>query len=308
MMKLNAARTRCIILILGLLTFNPSLKAEADAEEQLDAISQMAIAADQAAQQAMAATCGAGQSLNEGQCVSVPIPALLAISGGSFLMGCEAARDALGNTCDPTELPAHRVTLAPFWIGSHEVTFVEWDACTTCFKIDDKGKGRGNRPVSGVSWQDVQTYLTWLRATTGEQAYRLPTEAEWEFAARAGQDTAYPWGQTARCQDASYGRNTCNLDAVKSVGSYLPNAWGLFDTSGNVWEWVADCWHGHYRGFPSHGGAWLEDCDNADLGVLRGGSYVLDAAKTRTAHRIYYLKTARQFTHGFRIAKGGSSS
>lgn len=283
-MKLNVVKAGCLAFTLNLLSLSLPLKAE----EAFDAISQMAIEAEK-------------------KSPSVPIPAMKEIMGGSFLMGCEATRDTLEKNCDPTELPAHTVTLAPFWIGTYEVSFAEWDACSTCVKIDDKGKGRGNYPVTGVSWQDVQTYLTWLRNATGDQSYRLPTEAEWEFAARAGQNSSYPWGQIANCKDASYGRNACNLDAAKPVGSYSPNAWGLFDTSGNVWEWVEDCWHSNYRGFPSNGAVWLEDCNNSDLGVLRGGSYVLDAAKIRTASRVYYLKTARQFTNGFRIAKGVSS-
>ncbi|MGB3988459.1 MAG: formylglycine-generating enzyme family protein, partial [Minisyncoccales bacterium] len=263
------------------------------AEEQLDEITQMAICED------------AGNHWKNGQCILVP--PRVEIIGGNFRMGCEATRDALGKACDPTELPAHTVTLAPFWIGTHEVTFAQWDACTTCFKIEDKGKGRGNRPVSGVSWLDVQVYLTWLKTVTGDTSYRLPTEAEWEFSARAGKDSAYPWGQSATCKDASYGRVSCNLNTTVEVGSYQPNAWGLFDTSGNVWEWVADCGHGNYQGFPGNGAAWLEGCDNSDLGVLRGGSYVLDAHKIRTASRVQSQKTNRQFTHGFRIAKGVSS-
>lgn len=231
------------------------------------------------------------------------IPPMREIKGGDFLMGCEATRDALGKACDPTELPAHTATLTPFWIGTHEVTFDQWNACTTCVKKE----GHGNRPVSGVSWLEVQVYLTWLKTVTGDASYRLPTEAEWEFSARAGKDNAYPWGQSAACKDASYGRSACNLNTAAEVGSYQPNAWGLFDTSGNVWEWVADCWHGNYQGFPGNGAAWLEGCDNSDLGVLRGGSYVLDAYKVRTASRLPYPKNKRQFTNGFRIAKGVSS-
>ena len=230
--------------------------------------------------------------------------AMVDIPAGTFTMGCEDGRDNVAGVDKCEEESAHQVSVKAFQIGKTEVTFEQWDACKACPHADDQGWGRGNRPVINVSWDDAQTYIAWLNNWLDEN-YRLPTEAEWEFAARAGKNSAYTWEQqTATCEDASYARSTCNLNSTKPVGSYQANAWGLVDTCGNVWEWVADCWHSNYKGRPNDSAAWVESCENADLRVLRGGSYALDADQIRIASREKYLKSSHRFTNGFRIAKG----
>ena len=137
---------------------------------------------------------------------------------------------------------------------------------------DERGWGRGRRPVINVSWEDAVAYTKWLSGQTGERC-RLPSEAEWEYAARAGSVTKYSWGN-------EIGSNQANCDVCGSqwdgkqtapVGSFDPNGWGLHDLHGNVWEWVQDCWNGSYQGAPTNGSAWESgDCSRR---VLRGGSW-----------------------------------
>ena len=183
---------------------------------------------------------------------------MVTIPAGRFRMGCVSGRD-----CDNDEKPVHRVHIEqPFAMSKYEVTFAQWDACVLgggCggYRPDDRGWGRGNRPVIKVSWDDAQLYVKWLSEQTGH-AYRLPTEAEWEYAARAGTTTAYSWGNEV-------GRNFANCGACGSqwdndrtapVGSFVPNAFGLHDMHGNVWEWIEDCWNKGYSGAPRDGGSW----------------------------------------------------
>jgi len=161
---------------------------------------------------------------------------------------------------------------------------------------------RGNRPVINVSWEDAQTYARWLSKQTGKQ-YRLPSEAEWEYAARGGRDSAYPWGK-------ELGSNNANCDGCGSqrynkktspVGRFAPNGFGLYDTSGNVWEWVADCWHENYQGAPSTAEVWSGgDCE---LRVLRGGSWFYIPRFLRSALRGWFNPTLRYSGIGFRLAR-----
>ena len=197
-------------------------------------------------------------------------PEMVVVPAGSFMMGSPDEAD---------EMPIHRVTIGePFAVGKYEVTFDEWDACVAdggCYghRPDDLGWGRGNRPVIDVSWNYAQTYPMWLSEKTGE-AYRLLSEAEWEYVARAESGTRkYSWGN-------EIGRNRANCDGCGSrwdgkqtapVGSFAANAFGLHDVHGNVWEWVQDCWNKTYAGAPADGSAWeLGDCSSR---VLRGGSW-----------------------------------
>ncbi len=156
--------------------------------------------------------------------------------------------------------PQHRVTVKPFAIGKYEVTFDEWDACVKAggcngYRPEDPGWGRGNRPVINVSWNDTKAYVAWLAKKTGNP-YRLPSEAEWEFAARAGTTTPFAFGTTITPKQANFGRSD---GKTEPVGSYPPNAWGLYDMHGNVWEWVEDCWHDNYGRSPTDGQPWLAD-------------------------------------------------
>jgi formylglycine-generating enzyme required for sulfatase activity len=208
-------------------------------------------------------------------------PEMIPVTGGKFQMG-----DLQGEG-DPNEGPVRTMSIRPFAIGRHEVTFEEYDRfaeATEREKPDDWGWGRGRRPVINVSWDDALFYAEWLSAQTGKR-YRLPSEAEWEYAARAGTTTSYWWGDEV-------GENRANCDGCGSqwdgrqtapVGSFEPNPFGLYDTAGNVWEWVQDCWHDSYEGAPTDGSAWEEE--NCSWRVIRGGSWNFHPWNVRSAHR-----------------------
>ena len=219
----------------------------------------------------------------------------------SFRMGSQQGDDA--------ELPVHPVSITePFAIGKFEVTFEEYDdfARRTGFSAPYGEKwGRGRRPVIHVSWQEARQYARWLSLVTGK-SFRLPTEPEWEYAARGGTQTEYPWGERI-------GQNKANCDGCGSqgtskqtarVGSFEPNAWGLYDIAGNVWEWVEDCWHENYDGAPSDGSAWREeDGGNCGQRVVRGGSWYLSLRYLRAASRHRFYTVVRSNDVGFRLAQ-----
>ena len=240
-------------------------------------------------------------------------PEMVEIPRGSFRMGCVSGRD-----CDDDEFPVHTVQVARFELSKYEVTFEEYDpftAATGRVRPDDAGWGRGRRPVINVSWDDAVAYTQWLSQQTGER-YRLPSEAEWEYAGRAGTETKYHYGndESRLCDYGNYAdtntdyewRNTACSDGVGTktaiAGSYRPNTWGLHDMHGNVWEWVQDCWNGSYRGAPSDGSAWEGgDCSRR---VLRGGSWINPPRKVRSAIRNGFGHTsARTHASGFRVAR-----
>ena len=228
-------------------------------------------------------------------------PEMVVVPAGSFRMGCGSGQD-----CRDNEKPVHRVTIAaPFAVGKYEVTFDEWDACVAdggCdgYRPDDAGWGRGNRPVINVSWNEVQTYAMWLSEKTGK-TYRLLSEAEWEYMARAGSETAYSWGD-------EIGRNRANCDGCGSrwddertapVGMFAGNGFGLHDVHGNVWERVQDCWNETYAGAPADGSAWEQgDCN---LRVVRGGSWYNEPWDLRSATRS--LSDHKNRLIGFRVAR-----
>lgn len=221
-------------------------------------------------------------------------PEMVVIPGGSFSMGGEY------------QTPVHTVQISGFKLGKTEITFSQWDACTTdgtCIKADDEGWGRGNRPVINVSWKDIEVYLRWLNGKTGKQ-YRLPSESEWEYAARAGTTTKYSWGDSIDCSKARYGyySNECGkqkpTDVVKS---FRANSWGLYDMHGNVWEWVQDCWNKNYSGAPTNGKSW--DSGDCDRRVWRGGSWNFKPHQLRSAFRFRYTASLRSVSGGFRIAQ-----
>ena len=194
-----------------------------------------------------------------------PMPEMVVIPAGSFRMGKSGTY---------ATVPVHSVRIASFEMSKYEVTFEEYDAFTDATgreRADDEGWGRGRRPVINVSWHDAVAYTQWLSSQTGEH-YRLPSEAEWEYAARAGSTTLYSWGN-------DIGRNRANCYGCGSqwdrkqtapVGSFNANRWGLHDMHGNVKEWVQDCWNYNYRGAPTDGSAW-ESGECSDR-VKRGGS------------------------------------
>ena len=238
-------------------------------------------------------------------------PQMVVVPAGSFLMGSpsgEAKRD-------DDEGPVHRVTFdRPFAVGVYEVTFREWDACVAgggCngYRPGDEGWGRGDRPVINVSWDDARAYVGWLSRETGE-GYRLLSESEWEYVARAGTTGPFHTGATISTDQANYdgdyvygsGRRGVYREQTVVVGRFPPNGFGLHDVHGNVWEWVQDCWHGDYAGAPVDGGAWERGGDCSQR-VVRGGSWYSSPRILRAANRYMYSTGSRRSTQGFRIAR-----
>ncbi len=238
-------------------------------------------------------------------------PEMVVVPAGTFLMGSpESEPDRWAD-----EGPRHKVSIRrPFAIGVTEVTFDEWDACVDgggCngYPADDEGWGRGERPVVRVSWADAQAYAAWLSAETGE-AYRLPSEAEWEYAARAGTTTPFHFGATISTELANYDGSRAYgsgepgefRQQTVPVGSFPANDFGLHDVHGNVQEWVEDCWNASgYEGAPTDGSAWTSgDCDQR---VLRGGSGLSDPFKVRAAFRYRHVADSRSYFNGFRMAR-----
>ena len=227
-------------------------------------------------------------------------PEMVVIPAGTFRMGCVSGRDCMND-----ELPVHAVTISrPFALSQYEVTFQEYDrfAVATGRRVEDAGWGRGRRPVINVSWNDAQEYVAWLSSETGAR-YRLPSEAEWEYAARAGTATAYSWGNDVRRNRANCDGCGSQWDDVRTapVGSFGANAWGLHDMHGNVWEWVQDCWNEDYRGAPTDGSAW-ESGDCVDR-VWRGGSWSDRSGALRSANRLPFDARFQYFLNGFRVAR-----
>jgi formylglycine-generating enzyme required for sulfatase activity len=228
-------------------------------------------------------------------------PEMVLLPGGRFLMGSPKTEAG-----DADEGPVRAVTLPSFAIGVTELTFADWDLCVSrggCdgHHPDDRDWGRGNRPVINMSWEDARRYVEWLQAETGA-AYRLPSESEWEYAARAGTQTAYWWGD-------EIGRNRANCDECGSqwdnqstapVKSFSANGFGLYDTSGNVFEWVQDCYVGSYAAAPADGRA-VEKAD-CEARVLRGASWYDRPAWLRSANRSWNAPSNRLDDRGFRVA------
>jgi formylglycine-generating enzyme required for sulfatase activity len=193
------------------------------------------------------------------------------------------------------------------------VTFDEWDACIAAggckHRPGDEGWGRGRRPVINVSWNDAKEYVAWLSKTTGK-SYRMLSEAEWEYAARAGTTTPFSTGETISTEQANYDGNYTYAGGSKGtdrrkmvpVGSFKPNAFGLHDMHGNVWEWVEDPWHDSYKGAPTDGSAWAKDGDRSRR-ILRGGSWGLDPRLIRSALRGRLDSVLRGNYLGFRVAR-----
>ncbi len=251
-------------------------------------------------------------------------PAMVRVSAGEFRMG-DLAGDGFAN-----EMPVHEVRFtAPFWFGIHEVTFDEYDlfaAATGREKPGDRGWGKERRPAINVDWSDAVAYAAWISKKIGK-TYRLPSEAEWEYAARAGTVWKRYWeeipGQEPdpACAHANV-FDQSNESRIKAtygginwepfpcddpfpftapVGEFIPNTWGLHDTLGNVWEWTQDCWHGDYEGAPEDGVVWeIKDCGAR---VVRGGSWGNRAESLRSAVRDRNNPGNRNDDLGFRLAR-----
>jgi len=240
-------------------------------------------------------------------------PEMVLIPAGSFTMGSPASEPER----ESDEGPQHTVRVVAFELGKTEVTFAQWDACVTdggcSHRPADQGWGRGSRPVINVSWNDITgQYIPWLNRKTGK-SYRLPSEAEWEYAARAGCTTAFNAG--GQCSgkiepsqanfDGNYtyngSRKGTYLGQTTAVGSYAASNWGLHDMHGNVWEWVQDCWNDNYNGASGSGAAKLSgDCGRR---VFRGGSWFIIPQYLRSAIRVRYTPDLRYYDLGFRLAR-----
>ncbi len=227
-------------------------------------------------------------------------PEMVVIPAGSFMMG--------SNDGGSDEKPVRKVTIsAPFAVGKYEVTFDEWDACVAdggcSHKPGDESWGRGKRPVINVSWDNItKQYLPWLSRKSG-MAYRLLTEAEWEFVARAGTTSAYWWGDKIGKGNAVCDGCGSQWDNKQTapVGTFKPNAFGLHDLHGNVWEWVQDCYKDSYRGAPTDGSA--VTTGNCGRRVLRGGSWSLIPRYLRSASRGRVNPVGRLNRLGFRVVR-----
>jgi formylglycine-generating enzyme required for sulfatase activity len=227
-------------------------------------------------------------------------PVMVMVPAGTFSMGSPG--DEADRRSD--EGPQHHVAIAePLAVSKYEVTFDQWDACVAaaaCPRAKDTW-GRGTMPAINVSWDDAKVYVAWLSRLTGKD-YRLLTEAEWEYAARAGASTRYPWGDAP-----GIGKANCNGCAsafvmqAAPVGSFRPNAFGLHDMEGNVWEWVEDVWHDSYDGAPADGAAWL--AGDATFRIVRGGSWHNETELLRAAVRDKRHRKVQFDTLGFRVAR-----
>ena len=238
-------------------------------------------------------------------------PEMAVVSAGSFMMGSPASE--AGRDEDDEGLP-HPVTIGySLAVGVYEVTFAEWDACVAAggcggYRPEDEGWGRASRPVINVGWEDAQEYVRWLSWETGEE-YRLLTDVEWEYVARAGTTTARYWGEseTFQCRHAN-GRDdyvSCSDgygDRTAPVGMFEPNAFGLYDVLGNVWEWTAtkDCWDENYTGTRADSIMWIPYCS---VMVLRGGSWVDSPRRLRSAARLTNSDSRIHTYFGFRVAR-----
>jgi formylglycine-generating enzyme required for sulfatase activity len=241
-------------------------------------------------------------------------PEMLVVPAGSFTIGSPASEPHHYEDEDPQ----HQVTIArPFAVGRFAVTFDEWDACAAdtsadglCygFKPSDEGWGRGRQPAINLSWTHAKAYVTWLSRKTGK-TYRLLTEAEREYVARAGTTTPFWFGTSLSASQANYngqsrgGLGASGEDRGKTVpvDSFAPNPWGFYQVHGNISEWVEDCYHGSYRGAPSDGAAWTAgDCKYR---VQRGGSWNSAAEVLRAAHRGGRPPDFGSSTWGLRVAR-----
>jgi formylglycine-generating enzyme required for sulfatase activity len=240
-------------------------------------------------------------------------PEMVVVPAGEFMMGSpESERGRSSN-----EGPQHKVAVRAFAMGKFEVTFAQWDACAAengcTHRPSDETWGRGKRPVINVSWHDATQFVTWLSRKSGH-TYRLPTEAEWEYAVRGVTDASAPHppfatGTTINYKQANYDANFTYADGkmglfrqkTVEVGTFAKNAFGLHDMHGNVWEWVQDCYKDSYQGAPTDGSAVVAaDCG---MRVLRGGSWNYFPQLLRSAYRYATVPDIRLDMVGFRVAR-----
>jgi formylglycine-generating enzyme required for sulfatase activity len=225
---------------------------------------------------------------------------MVVLPAGTFVMGDPSGHSA-------SEKPAVEVVIPhPFALGRTEVTFDDWTTCVAakaCRKVpDDHGWGRGRRPVVNITLDEARRYADWIGRKAG-LACRLPSEAEWEYAARAGTTTAYPWGAevghgNANCRNCFGEAAAHDVYGTRPVASFAPNPWGLYDMAGNVWEWTADCWSPSHDGAPTDGSAVGGACGER---VIKGGSWYYFAPMSRPAARARNGAEVWSYNIGFRV-------
>ena len=235
---------------------------------------------------------------------------MVGIPGGTFRMGntpeergkiIKARGQAYYDQIHSDEEPSHVVRVPDFFMGRYEVTQAHYEAVMGTNPAYFKGN---NRPVENLSWDDSQEFIRRLNEKTGKR-YRLPTEAEWEYAARAGTTSAFSYGDTISTQVANYGTESNVPEEVfrkvtVAVNTLYPNPWGLYHIHGNVFEWVEDYYHGNYEGAPTDGSAWLTG-GNQRVRVLRGGSWPSHSDSCRSASRSWAYPARRSNLYGFRV-------
>jgi formylglycine-generating enzyme required for sulfatase activity len=224
-------------------------------------------------------------------------PWMVRLPAGSFMMGQGAH--------DPAAVPVHRVALRGFALGQYPVTVSEWRACNAdggCSPLPRMATVEDRTPIHNVAWDDAQQYIAWLARKTG-RAYRLPSEAEWEYAARAGTQTRYWWGDqlgVAQANCAECG-GTQNPRVPLPVDAFPPNAFGLHGMAGGVAQWTADCWFPTYHGAPAGGAA--RDARGCQKRVLRGGSFRSGRDDILPVARNFYDAPVRYPANGFRVVR-----
>jgi len=234
---------------------------------------------------------------------SIYCPEMVVMPAGKFVMGSPEGEK--GRSDD--EGPQHEVTIPRnFAVSRFVVTFDQWDACVrhggcTLPGAGASSWGRGKQPAISVSWDDAQQYVSWLSGSTGKP-YRLLSEAEWEYVARAETTTAYSFADDPAML-GDYGWYSGNSGTqAHPVGEKKPNGFGLYDMHGNVWQWVEDCYHEDYKGAPDNGSAWKQDADCSSR-VVRGGSWGSNLETLRSASRFGNPSVGRYFTLGFRVGR-----
>jgi formylglycine-generating enzyme required for sulfatase activity len=235
---------------------------------------------------------------------------MMLIPGGTFIMGSPKEEE---NSMD-SERPQHEVTIEPFFMGKYQVTQAQWRFVAQLPQVNreleqDPSHFKGdNRPVEQVSWEDAVEFCDRLSQYTG-RTYRLPSEAEWEYACRAGSAKPFAFGDTITTNEVNYDGNYTYGNAPKGeyrgrttpVGTFQPNAFGLYDMHGNVWEWCQDSWHSNYKGAPTDGSAWLDNEESSNRKLLRGGSWFNYPANCRSAFRYDNDLDYRIGNFGFRV-------
>ncbi len=223
-------------------------------------------------------------------------PQLMRLPGGDFSMG---------GGSQPNEQPVHRAAIGPFALSRYPVTVSQWRQCVlavVCSYEPIRGSNYSDTPVHNVSFDDAQTYVAWLSETT-KKPYRLPTEAEFEYAARGGSDADYWWG--SKLVDGMANCRRCgepfSPDMPVISAHFAPNSFGLYGVSGGVAQWVADCWHDTYEGAPQDGSAWVTP--GCTEHVLRGGSWLDEPSRLRAASRDHAAPDRRETGYGFRVAR-----